>query len=68
MFYMFVTCLFTNDVNYIFNYICNDALIANFECLTTECKWQVILTDRGYNFNMWVPLGYTMIASRMFNL
>ncbi len=37
--------------------MCNDALIDSFDYMTIECKWQVILTDKGYNdSNMWVPL------------
>ncbi len=36
-----------------FNYVCKDILIDNFEYMTADYKWQVILTD----FNMWVPLG-----------
>ncbi len=61
--------MFKNDVNYImFNYVCKDILIDNFEYRTVEYKWQVILTDSGYtNFNMWVPLR-CKIASRMFDL
>ncbi len=42
--------------------------IDNFDYITVEYKWQVILTDRGYiDFNMWVPLGFK-IASRIFDL
>ncbi len=57
-----------HDVNYMFNYVCKDIVIDNFECMTVEYKWQVILTDSGFtDFNMWVPLG-CKIASRMFDL
>ncbi len=43
-------------------------MIDNFEYMTVEYKWQVILTDSGNtNFNMWVPLR-CKIASRMFDL
>ncbi len=48
--------------------MCKDILIDNFEYMTVEYKWQVILTDSGYtDFNTWVPLG-CKIASRMFDL
>ncbi len=51
-----------------FNYLCKDILIDNFEYMAVEYKWQVILTESGYNdFNMWVPLE-CKIASRMFDL
>ncbi len=51
-----------------FIYVCKDVLIDNFEYLTVEYKWQVILADSGYSdYNMWVPLG-CKIASRMFHL
>ncbi len=60
--------MFKNDVNAMFNYVCKDILINNFEYMTVEYKWLVILTDSGYiDFNMWVPLG-CKIASRMFDL
>ncbi len=60
--------MFKNDVNDMFNYVCKDILIDNFEYMTVEYKWQVILTDSGYtDFNMWVRLG-CKIASRMFDL
>ncbi len=50
--------MFKNYVNDMFNYVCKDILIDNFEYMTVEYKWQVILTDSGYTyFNMWVPLG-----------
>ncbi len=59
---------FDNDVNDMVNYVCKDILIDNFEYMTVEYKWQVILTDIGYtDFNMWVPLECT-IASRIFDL
>ncbi len=48
--------------------ICKDILIDNFEYITVEYKWQVILTHTGYtDFNMWVTLG-CKIASRIFDL
>ncbi len=57
--------MFKNDVNDMFNYVCKDILIDNFEYMTVEYKWQVILTDSGYtDFNMWEPLG-CKIASIM---
>ncbi len=60
--------MFKNDVNDMFNYVCKDILIDNFEYMTVEYKWQVILTDSGYtNFNIWMPLGCN-IASRMFDM
>ncbi len=60
--------MFKNDVNDMFNYVCKDILIDNFEYMTVEYKWQVILTNSVYtDFNMWVPLG-CKIASRMFDL
>ncbi len=60
--------MFKNDVNGMFNYVCQDILIDNFEYMTVEYKWQVIKTDSSYtDFNMWVPLG-CKIASRMFDL
>ncbi len=60
--------MFKNDVNDMFNYVYKDILIDNFEYMTVEYKWQVILADSGYtDFNMWVPLG-CKIASRMFDL
>ncbi len=43
-------------------------LIDNFEYMTVEYKWQVILTDSGYtDLNMCVLLG-SKIVSRMFDL
>ncbi len=60
--------MFKNDVNDMFNYVCKDILIDNFEQMTVEYKWQVISTDSGYtDFIMWMPLG-RKIASRMFDL
>ncbi len=60
--------MFKNDVNDMFNYVCKDILIVNFEYMSVENKWQIILTDSGYtDFNMWVPLG-CKIASRVFDL
>ncbi len=62
--------MFKNYVNDIFNYVCKDILIDNFEYMTIENKWQVILTESGdtdFNIIMWVPLG-CKIASRMFDL
>ncbi len=51
-----------------FNYMCKDKLIDNFEYMTVEYIWQVILTNSGYtDFNMLVPLG-CKISSRMFDL
>ncbi len=51
-----------------FDYVCKDILIDNFEYVTVEYKLQVILTDSGYtDFNMRLPLG-CKIASRMFDL
>ncbi len=51
-----------------FNCVCKDILIDNFEYMTFEYKWQVILIDSGYtDFNVWVPLG-CKIASRMVDL
>ncbi len=65
---MMKTCLYTYDVNDMFNYVCKDILIYKFEYMTVEYKWEVMLTDSGYtDFNMWVPLG-SKIASRMFDL
>ncbi len=40
--------MFKNDVYDLFNYVCDDVLIDDFEYMTIECKWQVILTDSGY--------------------
>ncbi len=60
--------MFKNDVNDMFNYVCKDILINNFEYITVEYKWQVILIDSSYtSFNMWVPLG-CKFACRMFDL
>ncbi len=48
---------FKNDVNDMLNYVCKDIMIDNFEYITVEYKWQVILNDSGYaDFNMWVSL------------
>ncbi len=66
--FLYSCTMFKNDVNDMFNYICKDILIAKFEYMTVEYKWELILTDSGYtDFNMWVPLG-CKIASRMFDL
>ncbi len=55
--------MFKNDVNDMFNYVCKDILIDNFEYMIVEYKWQVILTDSGYtDFNMCVPLGYKIAS------
>ncbi len=63
-----IFAMFKSDVNDIFNYVCKDILIDNFEYMTVEYKWQVILIDSSYtDFNMCVPLG-CKIASRMFDL
>ncbi len=44
--------MFKNDVNYMFNYVCKNIMIDNFEHMTVEYKWQVNLTDIGYtDFN-----------------
>ncbi len=60
--------MFKNDANDMFNYVFKDILTDNFEYMTVEYKWQVILNDSGYSdFNMWVPLG-CKITSRMFHL
>ncbi len=60
--------MFKNDVNHMFNYVCEDILIDNFEYMNVEYKSKVILADSGYtDLNMWVPLGCN-IASRMFDL
>ncbi len=60
--------MFKNDVNDMFNYVFKDILIDNFEYITVEYKWQVMLTDSGYSdFNIWVPL-CCKIAGRMFVL
>ncbi len=60
--------MFKNDVNNMFNYVCKDMLMDNFESMTVEYKWQVILTHSHYtDFNMWVPL-WCKIVSRMFDL
>ncbi len=60
--------MFKNDVNDKFNYMCKDILIDNFEYMTIEYKWQVLLTDSGYtDFDMWVHLG-CKITRRMFDL
>ncbi len=40
--------MFKNDVNDMLNYVFKDILIDNFEYMTVEYKWQVILTDSGY--------------------
>ncbi len=45
--------MFKNDVNDMFNYMCKDILIDNFEYMTVEYKWQVILIDSLYtDFNI----------------
>ncbi len=63
-----IVTMLKNDVNDMFNYVCKDILIDNFEYMTVEYKLQVILTDSAYtDFNMWIPLG-CKIASRMFDL
>ncbi len=63
--FLYSCTMFKNNVNDMFNYVCKDILIDNFEYMTVEYKWQVILTDSGYtDFNMWVSLG-CKIASRM---
>ncbi len=55
--------MFKNDVSDLFNYVCNDVLIHTFEHMAVKSKWQVILTDSGYNnFNMCIPLGYKIIS------
>ncbi len=56
--FLYSCTMFKHDVNDIFNYLCKDILIDNFEYMTVEYKWQVIFSDSGYtDFNMWVPLG-----------
>ncbi len=57
--------MFKNNINDMYNYACKDILIDNFEYMTVQNKWRVILTDT--DFNMWVPLR-CKISSRMFNL
>ncbi len=68
--FLYSCTMFKNYVNDMFNYVCKDILIDNFEYMTIENKWQVILTESGdtdFNIIMWVPLG-CKIASRMFDL
>ncbi len=71
MFYMYMNYMCNiqiHHVNDMFNFVCKDILIDNFEYMIVEYKWQVILTDSGYtDFNMWVSLG-CKIASRMFGM
>ncbi len=43
--FLYCCTMFKNDVNDKFNYVCKDILIDNFEYMTVEYKWQVILTD-----------------------
>ncbi len=52
-FFSYSGTMFKNHVNDMFNYVCKDILIDNFEYMTVEYKTQVILTGSGYtDFNM----------------
>ncbi len=54
--FLYSCTMFKNDVNDMFHYVCKDILIDNFEYMTVEYQWQVILTDSGYtDFIIWVP-------------
>ncbi len=65
---LYACTMLNNDANDMFNYVCKDILIDNFEYMTVEYKWQVMLTDSGYSdFNIWVPL-CCKIAGRIFDL
>ncbi len=67
-FFFYSGTMFKNDVNDMFNYVCKNIPVDNFEYMNVEYKWQVILTYSGYtDFNMWMSLGCN-IASRMFDL
>ncbi len=51
--FLYSCTMFKNDEHDIFNYVCKDILIDNFEYMTVEYKWQVIVTDSGYtDFNI----------------